>query len=186
MAEFDLRTEQSKVVRNALLAAVFCAAVLASTYFGLPMLFSFPTDLAGRLAFALQADILVLLWLALAVRMVSRVRFVSAADNRGAAYAPPSAKLAVKAAFLQNTLEQSVLAIGAHLVLATLIEGPTLALLVGAVALFVIGRASFLASYSNGAGARAFGMVVTSLPSMAACLWALWLIGAALIAEIAA
>lgn len=178
MAELDLRAEQSKVVRNAVLAAFFCAAVLAGAYFGLPLVFAFPTDLAGRLAFALQADLFILLWLAVAVRMVSRVRFVSAEDNRGAAYGPPSAKLAVKAAFLQNTLEQSVLAIGAHLVLATLIEGSALSLIVGAVVLFVIGRAAFLLSYPGGAGARAFGMVVTALPSIGALLWALWLVGA--------
>ncbi|MBL8552229.1 MAG: MAPEG family protein [Hyphomonadaceae bacterium] len=120
----------------------------------------------------------IVLWLALAVRMVSRVRFVSAEDNRGAAYAAPSAQLAVKAAFLQNTLEQSVIAIGAHLTLATLIDGSALALIVGAVVLFVIGRAAFLFGYPNGAGARAFGMVVTALPSICAAIWALWLIGA--------
>lgn len=176
MTELDLRAEQGKVVRNAILAAVFCAVVLLGAYWGLPLAFSFPTDLAERTALALQADVAVLICLAVAVRMVSRVRFVSAEDSRGAAFGPPSAQLAIKAAFLQNTLEQSVIAIGAHVVLATLITGADLALIVGAVVLFVIGRATFFVGYPGGAGARAFGMVVTALPSMAALLWAFWLI----------
>jgi hypothetical protein len=184
MTELDLRAEQSKIVRNALLASLFCALVLAGAYFGLPLLFSFPTRLDERLAFVLKADLFIILWLAVAVRMVSRMRFVSADDNRGAAYAPPSPRLAVKAAFLQNTLEQSVIAIGAHLALATLIEGPALALIVGAVALFMAGRAAFLSGYPRGAGARAFGMVTTALPSILGCLWALGLIAATLVMDV--
>src|SRR3546814_5279956 len=55
--------------------------------------------------------------------MVSRGRFHSAIDNPGSAFAPPSPAIAVQVAFLQNTLEQAVAAVGAHLALATLISG---------------------------------------------------------------
>src|SRR3546814_6818027 len=65
--------------------------------------------------------------------MVSRGRFHSAIDNPGSAFAPPSPAIAVQVAFLQNTLEQAVAAVGAHLALATLISGPPLALIPGAV-----------------------------------------------------
>jgi hypothetical protein len=58
-----------------------------------------------------------------------------------------------------------VVAVGAHLALATLLEGAALALIVTAVALFGFGRLAFLVGYSGGAGGRAFGMATTFLPT---------------------
>lgn len=166
MTPLELKNEQRKIVRNAALATAFSAAVLFTGYFALPMHFIFPTDLAGRIAFTLQADIFVFLWVVIAIRMVSRVRFYSAEDNRGSAYTIPSPKIAVPRAFLQNTLEQAFVAVGAHLALATLLSGPALSVIPSAVLLFGIGRIAFLRGYPYGAGARAFGIVTTVLPTM--------------------
>jgi hypothetical protein len=152
----DLKGEQRRVVFNSILAAALCAAMLAGGYLLLPRLLDFPTDMTGRLVFALRADLFVLFWVLIGVRLVSRGRFRSAADIGGSAYAPPSPAIAVQAAFLQNTLEQAIIAVGAHLALATLVV---------AVMLFAFGRLTFLIGYPKGAGARAFGMVTTSLPS---------------------
>jgi hypothetical protein len=171
-----LEAEQKKIIRNALWASACCAFVLLTSYNVLPLFFSFPTELAERIAFALKTNLFVLLWVVIAVRMVSRVRFYSPQDNRGSAYTTPSEKIAVPLAFLQNTLEQSVIAAGIYLALATLITGPALALLPGAAFLFSIGRISFLRGYSMGAGGRAFGIVTTVLPTAAGYLWGIWLV----------
>lgn len=105
-------------------------------------------------------------WVMIGIRMVSRIRLHSAADIRGSAFGPPSPALAVPAAFLQNTLEQSFVAIVTHLALVLVLEGAALPLLVASVVLFSIGRASFLAGYPHGAGARSFGMALTTLPGL--------------------
>lgn len=169
----QLRMEQRKVIWRSVWALGFCGLVLGSGYVMLPRYFEFPHDLPERLAFAIRADLFVFLWVLLGVRMVASGRFRSPADIAGSAFASPSPRLAVRAAFLQNTLEQAVLAIGCHLALATLISGPALALIAAGVVLFGLGRVAFLVGYPKGAGGRAFGMVTTSLPTFAGYLWAI-------------
>ena len=146
-------------------ALTICAAGLALGCAVLPHWLHLPVDLAARLAFAVRADLFVLLWVVLGVVLVALGRGRSAADIGGAASSPPSPAIAVRVAFLQNTLEQAVIAAGAHLALATLLEGAALALIPTAVALFGLGRLAFLAGYSGGAGGRAFGMAATFLPT---------------------
>lgn len=157
--------ERRKVRTAALRSAVVCAAGLGAGQAVLPLYFRFPDAIGERLAFALQADIFVLLWVLFGVGLVSRGRRHSPADIGAAMSGPPSPRIAVEAAFLQNTLEQAVLAIGMHLALATLLPRETLALIVASVALFALGRATFLLGYRKGAGGRAFGMVTTALPT---------------------
>lgn len=174
--ELDLVAEQRKIVTRSAGALVVCGLTLAAGYLLLPRLFEFPVDLSDRLAFVLQADLFIFLWIVLGVRMVARGRFYSAADNRGSAYGPPSSRIAVPVAFLQNTLEQAVIAVGAHLALSTLLTGPALALIPTAVVLFAIGRVSFLIGYPKGAGGRAFGIATTAIPTVGAYLLAIVLI----------
>lgn len=133
----------------------------------LPRFFEFPEQMIDRIVFALRADIFVWLWVLFGVGLVSRGRRHSAADIGGALSGPPSARIAVEAAFLQNSLEQAVLAVGAHLALATLLPRDALSVIVVAVGLFGFGRAAFLLGYRKGAAGRAFGMVTTALPTLA-------------------
>lgn len=171
----ELRREQRKVLINGALAVLFCIAALGAGYFLLPRVITFPVEFAERMSFVLQADLFVFVWVAISVRLVSRGRFYSPEDIRGSAYAPPSPRIAVRAAFLQNTLEQAVMAAGAHLALATLLKGAELALILVAVVLFSVGRITFLIGYPKGAGGRAFGIVTTSLPSALGYLLAIGL-----------
>jgi hypothetical protein len=175
LTDAELRLEQRRTIRNAIAAAIFCGLALWSSYVLLPLYFEFPVELSDRLAFAIRADVFVFLWIVVGVRIVARQRFRSAADNRGAAFGQPSPAIAVPVAFLQNTVEQVVAAVGAHLALATLLDGAALSLIPAAIALFAIGRLAFLIGYPKGAGARAFGMVTTVLPTMGAYALAIWL-----------
>lgn len=171
-----LAIERRKIGIAAMISLPVCAGILAAAYFILPLYFTFPIELVDRLAFTLQADLFIVLWVMIASGIVSRSRRHSAQDIDAAIGGPPSRKLAIEIAFLQNTLEQAFIAVGTHLALATLIEGPALSLIVGAVALFAIGRITFLAGYHKGAGGRAFGMVTTVLPALAGMAWALAMI----------
>lgn len=177
----DLPAEQKRVRRKAVLAVIVCLLVLAPVTLGLPLWFAFPTGLAERLAFVLRADLVVALWVVVAIRIVAKIRFDSREDNAGSAFSPPSPRLAVPAAFLQNTLEQALIAIMAHLALATTAGEAPLAYVLGAVALFCVGRVTFLRGYPHGAGGRAFGIVTTVIPTLGAFGWALFGVAAELI-----
>jgi len=175
----ELKSEQRKVIARAALATAFCSGSLTAAYLLLPLAMRFPEGLAQRIAFALQADIFVFLWVLIGVQRVSSGRFRSAADNRGSAYGPPSPAIAVKVAFLQNTLEQAFVAVGSHLAFATLATGPALALLPASVVLFAVGRITFIIGYPHGAGGRAFGVVTTVIPTMILYGFSLWLLASA-------
>ena len=162
----NLKDEQRSVVRRAVLGGVLCAVLLSGAYFLLPRFVELPVELTARFGFALKANIVPLLWVMLGVRLVARGRFHSEADIGGSAAGPPSPVLAVRSAFLQNTLEQAFLAAGANLALAATAGGAWLGLIVASVVLFSIGRLAFYVGYPHGAGARAFGMAVTAVPAL--------------------
>lgn len=160
----DMTREEHLIRVRSTLALAVVLAGFAAGYALLPRVFAFPEALSARLALAAQSGAFVLLCLLVAVGLVSHGRRKSPDDIAGAAAASPSRVLAVKAAFLQNTLEQSVLACGAFLAFAAVGDGAWLALLPVAAVLFCLGRALFYAGYPGGAGARAFGMALTLLP----------------------
>ena len=162
----DLKAEQREIRKQSAGAVLLCITTSVGCLLVLPRLIGFPSELAPQLAFAIQTTSVHLVAVLIAVRLVSSGRYHSAADIGGAAKGPPSPALAVKAAFLQNTLEQAFLGVGAHLVLASVAAGRWLALLVASALLFTIGRISFYRRYSGGAGARAFGMATTALASL--------------------
>ncbi|MEH3047455.1 MAPEG family protein [Sphingomonas adhaesiva] len=126
-----------------------------------------------RLRVTFHADLFVLLCLAAAIGDVARRRFLSARDIAGATAPDASADVLAARAILQNTLEQAVLATGAHLALTATFErsATPVAALAG---LFVAGRVLFHAGYRQGAAARAFGFALTFYPSVLALAAALW------------
>lgn len=162
--------EQRGIIFRSILAIGMTLLVLAAGYLWLPT--ALPgvdpaPALAERIAFVLKWDLLMFMWLAGCIQAVARGRFRSAPDRKGSAYAPPSAALAVRAAVLQNSLEQVVICFGAHLALATLLRGRELVLIPLLVLLFLVGRIAFAATYAKGAVARAFGMSLTGAAAIA-------------------
>jgi len=164
--DIDLKNEVQGIRTAAIKALTLSAACFAAGYLLLPMYMNFPVATSDALVFTLRVDLFVLLWVAGAVGLVSHARRQSTADIRGAAFGVPSESIRIKIAFLQNTLEQAFVTIGAHLVFSTLMQGPALSLVVVATALFAIGRIAFYRGYPQGAAARAFGMVTTVIPTM--------------------
>lgn len=157
-------SDQLGIIRASALALALAAAGLGAGYVWLPpgLLELNPAmDFGERITFTLKADILMFIWLAGCVRAVSRGRFYSQADIKGSAFGPPSPAIAVRAAVLQNSLEQTVLAFGGHLTLAALLRGLELTLIPLLVALFLVGRVAFVLGYAKGASGRAFGMALT-------------------------
>lgn len=122
-------------------------------------------------------DLPIFPWLAGCVGGVSQGRFWTPADRHGSAFVAPSKAIAVRAAVLQNTLEQTVLAVGAHLILATVLLGSELVLIPLLVLRYLIGRVAFAFGYARSPIARAFGMALTGAPIGFAYVLAAWLIG---------
>lgn len=162
-----LDREQRSIVVQSAMAVLLCAAVLGGGYLWLPpevVRAATPMAPADRLAFALKWDLLIFIWLAGSVGAVSQKRFWTPADRHGSAYSEASPALAVRSANLQNTLEQTVLASGAHLILAAVLRDEELVLIPLLVMLFLVGRAAFAVGYARSPIARAFGMALTGAP----------------------
>ena len=164
--DIDLKKEVQGIRTAAVKSLIVSAACFAAGYLLLPKFFIFPTTTFDALVFTLRINLFLLLWVVVAVGLVSRARRKSTTDIGGAAFGVPSESIRIKIAFLQNTLEQAFVAIGAHLVFSTLVQGPALSLVLVATALFAIGRITFYRGYPHGAAARAFGMVTTVIPTM--------------------
>lgn len=172
-------SDQWGIVRGSMLALAVAGVILAAAYFWMPPhVLGLNEDMAfdQRMTFVLKLDLLLFLWLAGCVRAVSSKRFYSPADIRGSAFGPPSPAIAVRAAILQNSLEQTVMFFAATLILAALMRGNELVLMPFLVGLFLLGRISFAFGYAKGASGRAFGMALTAAPLIVSFGLALWFI----------
>jgi hypothetical protein len=164
--EVDMAAEERAILRDSTLASMATLAAFVAAYFVVPAFAELPESPAGRLAFAAGLWAVPCVVLMVAILMVSTARRVSPEDIGGQAAGPPSDRLAIKSAFLQNTLEQTVLAGGFYLALAAVAGGRWLALLPASALLFVLGRVLFYRGYHRGAGGRALGMALTMMPSV--------------------
>jgi hypothetical protein len=173
--EIDMAAEEWAIRRDTSIAFVVTAAAFFAAYRWLPSFVEFPVEAGDRIGFAALAWAIPAFVLLVAVLMVSTTRRFSAADIGGQAAGPPSHKLAVKSAFLQNTLEQTVLAAGFYFALAAVAGGAWLALLPVSAAFFVLGRVLFYLGYERGAKGRSLGMSLTMLPSVMGYPLVAWL-----------
>jgi hypothetical protein len=144
------------------------AAGLAVTLLALlwPGVSAGSTDLAARLSAWLSCDLAAAAWLAIAVARLARHRFFSDDDIDGA-LGRGTTRAAVLQSLVQNTLEQTLLAVVAYG--AWLFAAPSAAP-VGtawiAVGCFSAGRLLFFLGYDRGAPARAFGFALTFYPTV--------------------
>jgi len=122
---------------------------------------------ADRLRLGAGCAAAIAAWLIFALLYVSTHRLFTPADAPGPALSDPTPPLRLKLAFLQNTLEQTVLAAIAYLAFAASAPAEQLPLLPLDAALFWIGRLTFLIGHRTGMRGRAFGYALTFLPTFA-------------------
>lgn len=181
----DLAQEQRRILRNSTFALLLCVLVLTAAHWSIPRLFRMPgDDLASLLTFWAGCALLTVLWVVVGFAMVARGRRHSPDDIGGSAFAPPSPRIAIPVAFLQNTLEQAFMAVIVQIAVLLLVGAQMAALVAGQVFLFAIGRITFLAGYPKGAGGRAFGLAVTALPTLAGLVVASGALVSALLARL--
>jgi uncharacterized membrane protein YecN with MAPEG domain len=109
-------------------------------------------------------------------RALANRRFFIAQDIDAAAGGPPSDGARVAQAIIQNTLEQTVLALAVYALLAVALPKSSLGVIWAMSAAFVIGRVAFAVGYRHGAAGRALGFGMTFYPTVAGLVWAGWML----------
>ncbi len=173
-----LDEEQRRVMRNMLAAFALSIAALGWAAVTGPAFLLPPADAVSPLIWALTWDAGVLVCLIIAIGNMARHRFFTPVDIDGSGLTSGTERAQVLQAMLQNTLEQTVIAVIAHLFWAAVMPFGAQAALPVAVLLFVIGRIFFAKGYVGGAGARAFGFALTFYPTViltiTAFVWLIW------------
>ncbi len=169
---------QRRVMRNMLAALTLSVAALAWAAVAGPPFLLPPVDAASPFVWALTWDAGILVCLIVAIGNLARHRFFTPADIDGGGLTAGTERAHVFQAVLQNTLEQTVIAVLSHLFWAAVMPFGAQAALPVAAALFVVGRICFAAGYAGGAGARAFGFALTFYPTViltvSAFAWMIW------------
>ena len=161
-----LTPKQQAVVRSAPLAVIIVAAA-AMVSRVIPSA-ALPVDQpAARMAWALPWTVLPLLALMVSIMRVANHRFSTPEDIDGSGLTIGTPRVQLLRAILQNTLEQSVLAVGGYLIGSVTLPQGWLRVIPTAALLFVIGRILFAAGYARGAGGRAMGFGLTAYPTFA-------------------
>ena len=121
---------------------------------------------AAALVHALAWDLLAVACLAINIALLARHRFFEPADIDGGGLTAGTPTARVLQATLQNTLEQTVLAVATHAVWAATMPRHWQAAVPAAAVLFAAGRILFWRGYAHGAAARALGFALTFYPSV--------------------
>jgi hypothetical protein len=161
----QLTEKQRGVVRGVILAALLSLPSLCGISLLLPATV-LPADEPGaRLAWALQWSLLPMLTLVVAVGRVANHRFYTPEDIDGAGLTEGTPQLRLRRAILQNTLEQTVLAVAGYAIWAVVMPYAWLRSIIVAALLFVAGCLLFARGYTRGAPGRALGFGLTAYPT---------------------
>jgi MAPEG family len=162
--EMALNPKQQAVVRRAPVALLIVVAAVSASGF-IPSA-ALPADQpTARMAWALPWAILPLLALMVSIMRVANHRFATSEDIDGSGLTAGTQKIQILRAVLQNTLEQTVLAVGGYLIGAVALPHGWLRVIPAAALLFVIGRILFAAGYARGSDGRALGFGLTAYPT---------------------
>ena len=140
---------------------MLCGAILSAPEALLP-----DAGLMAALAHALAWDALPVACLAINIGRLASHRFFTPADIDGGATSDGTSTARILQAMLQNTLEQTVLALATHAIWAATTPRTWQAAIPVAAILFAIGRVLFWRGYARGAPARAIGFALTFYPSV--------------------
>jgi len=172
-----LDEKQRGVARGILIAGLVSLAGIALAIAWRPGGLIPAGGVGERLVATLKWDVLLAVCFVLAIGRLAQHRFFTPADIDGSGLTSGTDRARVMQAVVQNTLEQTLIAVLAHLVWTAATPAGWYAAVPVAVLLFVVGRISFAAGYAGGAPARAYGFGQTFYPSVMLILGALGCIG---------
>jgi len=158
-----LTDTQTGVFKGMVAGLAITFASLGFAIFGLES----PVSVAdASLAHAIKWDTFVVACLAINIALLARHRFFTPDDIDGGGLSKGTPTAQILQSTLQNTLEQTVLALAVHAVWSSVMP-PTWQLAIPAASiLFIVGRILFWRGYARGAPARALGFGLTFYPSL--------------------
>ena len=124
-----------------------------------------PSEFSAIVRLWLLLSAIVVFWLFICIARLANYRFFSAADIDAGSVQTSTDRARILQSILQNTLEQSLLAIVAYGAWLFFGPAPWQMLPVLCVVLFSFGRILFVVSYSYGAALRAPGFALTFYPT---------------------
>ncbi len=165
---------QKGVMIGAIVAAVAALALLWLSVQHNPFAYHDDMGMSQRLEVALKASLVPALCLLIAIGRLANHRFLTPEDIDGSGLTVGTRQAKILQALLQNTLEQTVLAILVYLAWALLLPATWLSAVPAAAIAFALGRAMFFVRYQQGAAGRAFGFALTFYPTAAMLAWLLF------------
>jgi hypothetical protein len=162
----SLTTKQRGVLKGMIAGATVSVIVIVGTIVWGPHLLAPEASVGERIAFALRTDVFIALWLGISIALLARHRFFTPQDIDGGGLTHGTEMANVLQATLQNTLEQTVLAVFVHCMWATAMPVSWISAIPAATILFLCGRVLFLRGYRGGAPARAVGFTLTYYPTV--------------------
>ena len=161
-----LTVKQQGVLKGISIGAAITLVVIVGAVVAGPTLLPPQATMGERIALALGADVFVALCLAISIGLLAKHRFFTPEDIDGGGLTHGTEAANILQATLQNTLEQTVLAVLAHLAWAIVLPVSWIAAIPAAVILFLCGRVLFVRGYRGGAPSRALGFALTFYPSV--------------------
>lgn len=161
-----LSEKQQGVLRGMVIGAITACLIVA---FGIALNpFAFPPNLplADRLSVALTASLLPALFLAVSIGSLAKHRFFTPEDIDGGGLSAGTERAKILQSLLQNTLEQTVLAVLVYFAWANVMPSTWLSVVPLAASAFALGRILFFVGYQQGAPSRAVGFTLAFYPSL--------------------
>jgi len=174
----DHAVKQRGVLRGIVVGVTITLVVIVGMIHAGPVLLPAEAAIGERIAFAIRADAFMALWLGISIASLARHRFFSPEDIDGGGLTAGTERANILQATLQNTLEQTVLAVLTHLGWAILMPVSWMSAIPAAVVLFLCGRVLFMRGYQGGAPSRAAGFALTFVPTV---LMLVLVVGAAIL-----
>ncbi|MDC0857361.1 MAPEG family protein [Rickettsiales bacterium] len=161
-----LSNNQKSVVKGIVIALIITIGVLLYGILVNPFNASSNMPLIDQLQIMMHLFGIFGLILGITIARLAKYRFFSSNDIDGGGLTTASSEAKLLQSELQNTLEQTVLAIFAYLCWIGSMPSNYLSVLILNAGLFLIGRILFIIGYDKGAKSRALGFALTFYPSM--------------------
>ena len=161
-----LTEKQKGVTRGVITGAVLTIVVLSAGIIFIPTPLALDSSAGDRLVYVLKAEILVIFWILYCIGKLGNHRFNTPEDIDGGGLTTGTERAKIFQAILQNTLEQTILAVVVHLIWAVVMPITWISGVLVAAILFSIGRFLFIQGYAGGAPSRALGFALTFYPSI--------------------
>ena len=161
-----LTDKQSGVLNRMMVGLLIALTIVIGCGVGNPLGFPAGMTLIDRLSVAVQCTLVPGLFMMIAVARMARQRFFSPEDIDGGVTSTDTPRAQLLQTLLQNTLEQSLIALLVYLGWALTMPATWLSVVPVAALAFAIGRILFFLGYEQGATSRALGFAMTFYPSV--------------------